>query len=302
VAAGKTWPIAGFTTTVLSKVAGFPDGGFVVKGGLAVATSDNSLSAFDDRGKRLWKLPGNGDSNDPAALFSPEDLTVTTDGMVAVVDVIRKTVQFIDRTSKHHHTVDLKKAWSREPRYPAGLSADRDGGVVVKDFQGYPPIVRMNADGTVRSQMTRRLKDGQTTHLRYAQVAPDGALWVSDGHSLYRLVESGTAHRVLGEAPDARRLDDAAGVTLDGKGRIYAVVARTGAVHIFGPDGRWLRVCVPVSGDVPDELFLPHLTVADSGDVYLGLGVALNHRILHFSSEGRRVGIETSKLDEISEK
>ena len=121
--------------------------------------------------------------------------------MVAVVDVIRKTVQFFDRAGKHHHTVDLKKAWGREPTYPSDISADRDGGVVVQDFQGDPPIVRMKADGTVRAQVRPRLKDGRTFQLFDAQVAPDGVLWVSDGHALYRLIESGTAHRVLGEAP-----------------------------------------------------------------------------------------------------
>ena len=241
LATGKATPIPGFTTTVLSKVAGFPDGGFVVKGGLAYfrggATSDNGLRAYDGRGKRLWSLPGNGDSNDPAALFSPNDLTVTTEGMVAVVDVIRKSVQFFDRAGKHHHTVDLKRAWGREPSYPSDLSADRDGGVVVEDFQGDPPIVRMKADGTVRAQVRPRLKDGRTFRLSDAQVAPDGALWVSDGHALFRLGESGEVDRVLGEAPDPRRLDQAAAVTLDGKGRIYAVVGRTGAVHVFGRTG-----------------------------------------------------------------
>jgi hypothetical protein len=35
--------------------------------------------------------------NDPADLSSLNELTVTTEGMVAVVDVIRKTVRFFDR-------------------------------------------------------------------------------------------------------------------------------------------------------------------------------------------------------------
>ncbi len=205
VATGKAAPIPGFTTTVLSVVAGFPDGGFVVKGGLVYfqggATGDYGLRAFDSRGKRLWSLPGNGDANAAAALFSPDDLTVTSDGMVALIDASHKTVQFFDRAGKHHHTVDLKKAWGREPAYPSGISADCDGGVVIQDFQGDPPIVRMKADGTVRAQVRPRLKDGRTFQLSDAQVAPDGVLWVSDGHALFRLVESGTAHRVLGEAP-----------------------------------------------------------------------------------------------------
>ncbi len=303
VTTGKTTPIPGFTTSAVSKVAGYPDGGFVVVGGLIYfkggATGDGSLRSFDGTGKLLGSLPGNGDPKNPAALFSTEDVTITTDGMIAAVDQIRKTLQFFDRAGKHHHTVDLKKAWGREPNYASGLSADRDGGVVVHDFHGDPPIVRMSADGTIRGQVKPRLKDGRKIDLRDAEVAPDGVLWVSDGHTLYRLLESGMVGRVLGESPESLRFDEAAGVTVDGKGRIYAVVGRTGAVHVFGPDGAWLRVCLPEAGDVSEELQLPHLSVSDSGDIYLGMG--LQSRVLHYSPEGKRVAIEEAKLDEIGE-
>ncbi len=302
---GKTTPIAGFTTTALSKLGGFKDGGLVVIGGLIYfkggATGDGSLRSFDGRGKLLGSLPGNGDHNDPAALFGANDLTVTTDGMIAVVDVGRNIVQFFDRSGKHHHTVDLKKAWGREPNYPSDIAADRDGGVVVHDFRGDPPIVRMNADGTIRAQVKPRLKDGRTIDLRDAQVAPDGVLWVSDGHAIYRLLESGLVGRVLGEAPDPLRLDKATAVTVDGKGQIYAVVARTGAVHVFAADGRWLRVCVPDAGDVAQALYDPNVTVSDSGEIYLGMGDFTKSQILHFSPDGKRIAIETSKLNEITE-
>jgi hypothetical protein len=304
-ATGKTTPILGFTTTAGSKIAGFPDRGFVVIGGLTSfrggATTDGRLRSFDSRGELIGALDSGDQPQNPAALFSSEGLTVTTDGMIAVVDVIRKFVQFFDRAGKHHHTVDLKKAWGREPTYPSGISADRDGGVLVRDFQGDPPIVRMNADGKVRAKVKPRMKNGAAIDLRDAQVAPDGVLWVSDGHALYRLIESGVAGSVLGEAPDAQRFDQAAAVTLDGKGNIYAVVGRTGAVHVFGADGRWLRVCLPDTGDISRELFLPDVTVSDSGDVYLGLGTFGSNRYLHFAPDGKRVGFDASKLDEISE-
>ncbi len=304
VSSGKITPIADFTKPALSKVAGFADGCVVVKDGLTVspngAVSCEGLRFFDSRGKLVWSVPGHGDSNNPAALFSPQGVTVTTDGMIAVVDVIRKLVQFFDRAGKHHHTVDLKKAWGREPTYPAGISADRAGGVLVQDFQGDPPIVRMNADGTVRAQVRPRLKNNAAIDVCDAHVAPDGVLWVSDRHALYRLTESGVVDSVLVETPEVQRLDQAAAVALDGKGSIYAAAERTGAVHVFRPDGRWLRVCVPEVGDVPGPLFLPDLTIAESGDVYLGLGWAGGQRYLHFAPDGRRIGLETARLDRIS--
>ena len=305
VAAGKTTPVAGFTTSVLSKVAGFADGGFALVGGLLYfrggATGDHHLRCFDGGGKLLWFVPGMGDEKDPAALFHPTNVAVTTDGKIAVIDVSRKLVQFCDRADRHHHTVDLKKAWGREPHYPSDISADRDGGVLVHDFRGSVPIVRMNADGTVRAEVRPRLKNGAAIHLSDAQVAPDGVLWVSDGHAVYRLIESGVAGRVLGEAPDPQRFDEVAAVTLDRKGNIYAVVRRTGAVHVFAPDGRWLRVCRPDAGDISGDGHASNLTVSDSGDVYLGLGMFEEHKYLHFAPDGKRIDIETSKLDEISE-
>ena len=82
----------------------------------------------------------------------------------------------------------------------------------------------------------------------------------------------------LNHAPDPNFLDQAATVTVDRKGQIYAAVGRTGAVHVFAPDGAWLRVCLPAANDVPRELSLPHLTVADAGDVYLGLGTLGGNR------------------------
>ena len=153
-ATGKIAPIPGFTTTTLSKMAGFPDGGFALIGGMIYfeggATGDGSLRSFDGQGKLLGSLPGNGDPNNPAALFFPENLTVTTEGKIAVIDIHRKAVQFFDRVGKHDHTVELEKAWGREPNYPSDISADEGGGVVVRDFGGDPPIVRMKADGSIR--------------------------------------------------------------------------------------------------------------------------------------------------------
>jgi hypothetical protein len=292
-----------FSTTVLSEAAGFPDGGFVVKGGLQYfpggATGDCNLYAFDANGRGTWIVIG-GSGNGPADLFYLESVAVMTDGTVAVLDNIRELVQFFDRGGKQLRTIDLKKAWGRKPNYPTDVAADRDGGVLVLDFHGSPPLVRMGPDGAVRSEVRPKFPDGREFHLAAARVAPDGSLWVSDWHALLRLAESGVVDRVLGERPDTGRLGDADAVTVDFKGQIYAVAGRTGAVHIFEPGGRWLRVCSPDPSDVPEELSTAHLTVAESGDVYLG--VSRDGRYLHFSPEGTRVGVESLELDEVTEK
>ena len=49
------------------------------------------------------------------------------------------------------------------------------------------------------------------------------------------------------------------------------------------------------------ELSSPHITVSGSGDVYLGLGVLGNDRVLRFSPDGKRIGTEALTLNDVSE-
>ncbi len=304
VSAGSMTPVAGFSTTVLSEVAGFPDGGFVVKGGLSYgrnsATGDNNLYGFDARGRPLWTVE-HILNQDPNALFSPKDVTVTTDGKIAALDTCPARVHLFDRDGKRLRTIDLAKSWGRVPNYPATIVADVDGGFVVEDFGGRPSFVRMKVDGTVRAGVDPRFPDGRTFRVGDLAVAPDGALWVSDGHALLRLSPEGVVDRVLGEPPDARWFREAEAVTIDGRGRIYAVASRSGDVHVFDPDGRWLRVCRPGPDDIREKLSLPHMTVSDAGDVYLGVAGHEGGSYLHFAPDGRRVGIEGLGLDSIQE-
>ena len=102
-------------------------------------------------GRSFGELQGSGDFKDLSSFYgSPKDITATTNGMIATLDGSRNLVQFFDRTGKHHHTIDLEKAWGRKPNYLSEIAADRDGGVIVEDFHGEHPLVRMNVDGTVR--------------------------------------------------------------------------------------------------------------------------------------------------------
>jgi hypothetical protein len=303
-AAGTVKPIKDFATTVLSRVAGFPDGGFVIQGGLTYgknfATGDDEIRSYDVEGKPLWSRPEHGNIQDTTAIYDVADLTAT-DGKLAILDRSRKLVQFFDREGKHQSTIDLKKAWGREPNYLSEISADRDGGVVIDDFDGKPPIVRMKADGTVRGNVTPQFKSGQKVHFHSVRSAPDGALWTSDGIALYRLTDSGVVDRVLGEPPAPKKLGTIAALTLDGKGKIYAVDERSGAVHVFEADGRWLRVCEPKPGDTPDHLLPLHLTVSDSEDIFLGLGFMNKNRYIHYAPDGHSLDVAPSKLDDLIE-
>lgn len=103
--------IKGFDCPSIESVAGTGDGGFV-----ALATRDqrytmtHELIGFDPAGKSRWKHESES-SLEPAALFSPEDVTVTTRKEIAVVDVIRHIVQLFDLGGVHLRTIDLCELW-----------------------------------------------------------------------------------------------------------------------------------------------------------------------------------------------
>jgi sugar lactone lactonase YvrE len=298
---GKTTPIVGFDRSDVGYVAGFPDGGFVV----GAWVCDDGITAFDAQGKRTWSQRADYNAK-PRDLLpgSPKALTITTTGEVVALENNTKAVYRFDRNGRHLGTIDLAKAWGRTPNYPTGIDADTDGGFIITDFNGSPPIVRMKRDGTVRAAFHPKHADGRVTSGEGVKAAPDGRLWTSDGHALLRLDDAGVVDRILGDAPTPAGLGEIAGVEIDRAGRIYAVDERTGSVHVFDPQGRWLRVCLPKPTDFEGRCIFPQVTVSDEGHVYFNIGGTASRRIgdfLHFSDHGDRVGVERLALDDISQ-
>jgi sugar lactone lactonase YvrE len=299
-AAGEVKRIPDFECPAIDKVVGLRDGRFVV---LATErskyTSSTTAYMYDDCGRRVWTLP-HDDLTKPDHLFAPEAVAVTSGGEIAVLDVIRKDVAFFTRAGVYRTTLDLESASGRRFGYPTKLLGDRDGGLIVGDGAG-GRLVRLSADGTVRQEVTPKYADGrESTWLHDVRVAPDGRLWTSDGYAILRLDQDGRIDRVLGELPDPRRLDHVEAVAVDGRGRILAMAGRTWAVHIFDAAGRPLHVCRPRPADFPDDAPAPVLTAKDTGDVYLSRNHGRNY--LHFSPDGKRLGFERLKPDDIRER
>ncbi|MEQ1891978.1 MAG: hypothetical protein ABL998_05500 [Planctomycetota bacterium] len=285
-AAGRVVPLAHFAAPDVENLAATKEGGFVVLG----ATSDdsgystNDLVAFDASGQRRLALGGDqGDSKDEGSLFAPEALAVLASGELVVLDNIRDLLQFYSESGEFLYALELEQAWGREPNYPSEVMADPDGGVLVHDFNGTPPIVRMDRDGKVLAEFQPRHADGATFRIRSGvQVGPGGALWTSDGQALLRLDPSGLVSSVLGPSASADELGKIARLALGPGDRIHAVDPRTGAVHVFTPEGRRLHVCRPAPKDFDEELSLPSLSVNDSAEVLLD-GLA-------FAADGTRIG------------
>ncbi len=298
---GKTTAITNFDRSHVGYVAGFPDGKFLV----GAWNCDDGITAFDAQGRRAWSQRSDLVENGRTVMRqSPKALTVTTTGEVVALEIDSKSVYRFDRNGRHLGTFDLAKAWGREPNDPTGIEADKAGGFIISDSKGSPPVVRMNADGSVRAAFQPRNPDGRATGTE-VKAAPDGRLWTCDGHALLRLDDAGVVDRVLSDPPDPKQLERISALEVDTTGRIYAADWRTGAVHVFDPRGQFLRTCVPSpTDDFDGHLGDQQLTASEDGHVYLGLGDIVNNRVgqyVHFLPDGTRQGIETLALDNIKQ-
>jgi sugar lactone lactonase YvrE len=301
---GQLEPVSGFTCPAVKSLIGSGDGGFVA---LVVHhykyTMEDELITFDKVGKPRWQIKQ--DYQNDHALFSPEDITLTSRRQVAVLDNIQHRVQFFDFSGKYASTLHLEKAWGRKPNYPSEICAERNGGILIYDFQGSPPIVRMNGDGKLVSQFRLKHPDGRVIDPTYGvKVSPSGHVWACDGASLVRVTDSGVADLVLGSTPGSIALGGVACLAVDQRGQLYAADERSGAVHIFDQDGKRLRVCTADVADFSKKLSMAHIGIGENGEIFLSSGDSFPEtaRYIHFGADGKRLGVKQLGLDTIQEK
>ena len=208
---GVLQPILGFDCPAISRLIGFADGGFVALATMAYKyTRETQVIGFDKQGRRMWTLQDDFNNKAPGALFGVKDICHTTQNEIAVLENVPQRIKLFDRRGRYLRQFDIKKAWGREPSYPAQIAPDVDGGFIIEDFHGSPPFVRMRRDGTVRAGINPKYADGRAVNVGDGiQAAPDGRLWACDGESIVRLTADGIVEHVLGEAPrgDAARHD-----------------------------------------------------------------------------------------------
>jgi hypothetical protein len=256
--------------------------------------------AFDREGKRRWSVEK--DPTDPSLELHRYGVAATSKGSIAVLSM--KAVDIFDADGKYLETIRLETAWKRKPNYATRITADWKGGFLVEDFGGKSPVVCMGTGGDVRLELPPpRFEDGRAATLRNFRVAPDGGAWASDGSCIAQVGDDGAIKITLGSAPSTQSLDEVATVTMDARANLYLVEGRTGAVHVFAPDGKRLRTCNPQPADFPGRLLRSHATVDAEGNVYVAVeGDPLaRSEYVQFSPRGERVGKKSFGLDRISE-
>lgn len=290
---GVATALAAFDCPAIDAVAALGQGRFAVLAtDRGTSTLSKSLRAFDAEGRTAWRIEED-DSDDPSALFSPEALAMTTTGSIAVVDAIRHTLQFFDRGGKFTRSIKLDKVWKRKTNYPSGVQPDLDGGVLVHDFDGHPPLYRMNGDGTVRAKLSPRFPDGKVVEglTRNARVAPDGKLWATDDERLLRMDKHGVVDLQLGARAEVDVLGEPSATAIDVLGRALVQDGATGAVHVFDKSGKRLFVCRPEPSDFKDPNPIAHLAATRDGGVVAEREFGAGY--VFFGSGGERVGAVT---------
>jgi hypothetical protein len=301
---GSTSPLAGFDAPRIEALARSGDGGFVaLTSWSAGAAGGSALHSFDAHGAQRWSVKSAGDGEE---LFSPKDVTVAANGEVIVLENIANRLDVFAADGTFRHAIDLAEQWGRAPNYPTSLATDAEGGLVVEDFNGDPPILRLARGGAIRASFAPRFADGRRIAMRgRVQPGPDGRLWTSDGFALLRLDAKGTVDRVLGDHPRADALGTVAAMHVDGSGTIYAVDRRTGAVHVFDRAGARLRVHRPDPADHDGPVDDPSLAVTGAGDVFVSrtndLAFGGDREFIHYAPSAGRVGVESVALDPIAE-
>jgi hypothetical protein len=244
---GAISKVPGFRCPPIKVVAKSGEDGLVILATVeAKYTMKEEIYAYNSRWQQIWAIRssfGSSPNDPPEALFSPESLTVLRNGTVAVLDVIRNTVQMYDRRGHYQKTLSLDKAWGHEASYPSDILADPNGGFVVKDSPGTPSVFWMTTSGKVLRRFTPHYPSGGSIEYPNLCMSADGHLFASDTYSIFRLDTKGRAEKRLGEAPNPDRLRDIVELVVCPNGRILAADERTNAVHVFDRQGHWLFVC-----------------------------------------------------------
>lgn len=219
-----------FKCPPIRRIVGLRDGGFVVLGSLPV------MARYNASGKRTWALYAEDATT--GNLGAAADLAVLSDDSLAVLDQRDGCVKLFTPEGRFKRAISLEQAWGRKPHFANDLSADRNGGMIVGDFDGEHPFVRMRADGSIAGQLRPRTPELRTFEPARVEIGSDNHLWTSDGQSLFRLDETGMIDLTLGERKEPDHLLFPTDFMVGADGSFYLTDWGTSTVHAFAPDGR----------------------------------------------------------------
>lgn len=281
---------------VTERITGLQDGRFIaVTERREQGYSLQGLCCFNFGGELCWK-------GWPEDLLSPVDLVGYGKDGVAILDGTRNAIYILDGTGGLVRKINLEEKWDREPNYLTDIALDENGGFIVYAFGATNTLVRVTADGSIRSQGVPRFADGRPFRVvGGVKRAPDGRLWTCDGTAMLRLSESNVVDLVLGEKANPDVLSAPRRLTVGPDGRIYIGDDRTDSVHVFEPSGKRAGCCRFQPGELNDTSTIDNIAVDMNGNVYVHLDdLSLEPvRYSRFDRKFTRVGWTNIKTDDL---
>lgn len=291
--------ITGANYAHVKALAAFPDGGFVSIGEyrkkpLEINPGETFLCAFDKAGRLRWRVGLSPTDEHQGITWSAEHVAVTSRGEIVVLDGAASVVaKLFDAKGKFLRHADLGEAFGTLPR-AYGVEADLDGGFVVYYFREPVPVIRFNADGTVREKIRPVYAGGHLiSPVGGVRIAPNGTVRIFDGSAFLELDDHHRATRAIGPLPDAEVLEAIGDARVDAHGHLFAVDERTMSVHVYDVDGKKVRVSKLREDEYRksyESTFWPYLKVAPDGSLILREWIW--ERSAFFDKEGTRDGVK----------
>ena len=300
--AGTARELAITNCPTVESITGFPDGRFVCLTYRNLKySSEQGLFCFDLNGKMLWNQEERGYGGEPGELLSPKDVTRYGTNTIAVLDVIRHTIQIFDLQGKFQRLIDLRKAWGREPSYPKDLAADSGKGFFLYDFDAEQTFLRLDENGAIRFAGVPRLTDGRPVNVRNGfTCSPQGAVWICDGDALIRLTTNAVVDLILGVAPAQDILYEAGSATIGPEDRLYVSDRKSHVLHVFDASGKPLGRCAPKVEDLTENSRVSHVAVSPDSQVYVAMDIC-STSYMHFNAGYQRQGWATNNVDPIAQ-
>ncbi|MBK7644066.1 MAG: hypothetical protein IPJ19_13615 [Planctomycetes bacterium] len=219
-------------------IAGSPDGGFALL--IAPQRGQTRLCVYEQDGSLDWTRT--------KRVCCGADLCFTAEGRVAVLDAGQDAVQTFRWNGwwSSYERLEWPSEWTDGLQR---IECAPDGQFWLSGFGSRTTNIVHGFPGK------RPLRWSEVWHSDHSDVrgelrlSPGGSVWMSDrGACLCRIGPSGEVELVVGDAPQAHRLDEAQWISFDRDDHAFALAARDGALHEFDPQGRRLHVTPRPSG------------------------------------------------------
>ncbi len=267
-------------------------------------TTSVSLLVVNADGSRRFEVAEKFE--DGKLLFGAKDLALTQKGELAVLEQSRHDIKIFGSDGALVRTIDLvdtSDGGKRPLGLPTALSFGPKGDFLVYDYNGDPPLVLFDAEGTVIAKMAPRRAvlgsgggesgeggDASAEPMaRNAWIASDDSIWTTDGRAFFRLDRAGAIVRTVAAAPDGGAIDAPGGAFIDAYGRVLVRDDANKSIHVFLRDGSKAFVAHAEEHDIVATRSNAVLESDEAGGVLAELEDGEGY--LRFDEKGRRIGV-----------